>query len=434
MIRIGLTGTIGAGKSSVGRLFASWGASRIDVDDLARQAVAPGTRALDEIRQTWGEDVMAADGSLDRAELRRRVFADPRQRLRLEEIVHPAIEELRQQRTAQAAASGADVMVCEIPLLFEKGLEAEFDVIVVVDASPALRRARVAEHRGVAAAEFASMEAAQWTGAAKQQKADFILHNEGELDSLESQARKVWEAILHAARERTQPLPATEGPSANGRLWDVDLHMHTSHSHDCLVPPLEVVSHARTAGLHRIAITDHNEIDGAFEAYEAAPELVIVGEEVLTAEGLDLIGLFLTRHIEPGLTFRAVAEEIHAQGGIVYLPHPFDSRRGTTEQFLAGVIECIDAVEGFNARIHDSSRNRRAQVWAEMHGLPLGAGSDAHMAREIGRGRVRVPPFTGASDFLDSLLEGWVEGRPSSHLVHVGSTWAKWRKRLAGSA
>jgi predicted metal-dependent phosphoesterase TrpH len=126
-----------------------------------------------------------------------------------------------------------------------------------------------------------------------------------------------------------------------------------------------------------------------------------------------------------------VAEEIRDQGGIVYLPHPFDSRRGTTEQFLAGVIDCIDAVEGFNARIHDSSRNRRAQAWAEKHGIPLGAGSDAHMGREIGRARVRVPPFTGATDFLDSLREGWVEGWPSSHLVHAGSTWAKWRKRFA---
>ncbi len=431
MIRIGLTGTIGAGKSAVGRLFESWGATRIDVDDLAREAVAPGTPALREIQDAWGDEVMAPDGSLNRAELRRRVFADPRQRLRLEEIVHPAIEDLRQRRTADASSSNAEVLVCEIPLLFEKGLTAEFDAIVVVDAPPALRRARVAEHRGVEAAEFAAIEAAQWTGEAKQESADYILHNGGELDALESQARKVWESILHVAREQTQPLPASLGPAGNGRLWDVDMHMHTSHSHDCLVPPLEVVSHARTAGLHRIAITDHNEIDGAFEAHKAAPELVIVGEEVLTAEGLDLIGLFLTRHIARGLPFRAVAQEIRDQGGIVYLPHPFDSRRGTTEQFLAGVIDCIDAVEGFNARIHDSSRNRRAQAWAEKHGIPLGAGSDAHMGREIGRARVRVPPFTGASDFLDSLREGWVEGRPSSHLVHAGSTWAKWRKRFA---
>ncbi len=364
MIRIGLTGTIGAGKSAVGSLFESWGATRIDVDHLAREVVAPGTKALGEIRDAWGEDVMADDGSLNRAELRRRVFADPRQRLRLEEIVHPAIEELRQRRTSEAASSGAEVVVCEIPLLFEKGLMAEFDAIVTVDAASAVRRARVLEHRGVEAGEFAAMEAAQWTGEAKQKGADYVLHNEGELDSLESQARKVWEAILHSAREQTQPLPASQGTAGNGRLWDVDLHMHTSHSHDCLVSPLEVVSHARTAGLHRIAITDHDQIDGAFEARDAAPELVIVGEEVLTSEGLDLIGLFLSRHIAPGRPFRTVAQEIRDQGGIVYLPHPFDSRRGTTAQFLAGVVDCIDAEEGVNARIHDSTRNRRPQAWA----------------------------------------------------------------------
>ncbi|MEE8573567.1 MAG: PHP domain-containing protein, partial [Gemmatimonadota bacterium] len=191
-----------------------------------------------------------------------------------------------------------------------------------------------------------------------------------------------------------------------------------------------VVRRARDFGLDRIAITDHNQIDGAFEARSIDGELVIVGEEVRTAEGLDLIGLFLSEHIPPGGTFREVAEEIRRQGGVVYVPHPFDSHRGTTEEFLDGVRDCIDAVEGFNARIHDPRRNQKAQDWALVHGLPLGAGSDAHMLREIGRARVAMPPFDGSAAFLSALRDGRIEGRASSHLVHLGSTWAKVAKRL----
>jgi hypothetical protein len=186
-----------------------------------------------------------------------------------------------------------------------------------------------------------------------------------------------------------------------------------------------VVRRAREIGLDRIAITDHDQITGAFEAHAIDPDLVIIGEEVRTAEGLDLIGLFLTGHIPPGGTFREVSEEIRRQGGVVYVPHPFDSHRGTTEEFLDGVRDCIDAVEGFNARIHDPRRNQRAQGWALAHGFPLGAGSDAHLLSKIGQARVVMPAFSGPAEFLASLEGGRIEGRSSSYLVHLGSTWAK---------
>lgn len=220
------------------------------------------------------------------------------------------------------------------------------------------------------------------------------------------------------------------GASGPGGRWAVDLHMHTHRSHDCLSDPADVVRTARAAGLDRIAITDHDEIEGAFEVRAIDPELVIVGEEVLTGEGHDLIGLFLHRHIPPGGRFRDVARAIHDQGGLVYLPHPFDARRGGEEAFFEDVADCVDLVEGFNARCHDPEENRRAVRWARVHGLPVGAGSDAHLLREIGRGRLRCRPFESPADFLSAARQARIEGRPSGRWVHLGSSWAKIRKRL----
>ncbi len=218
---------------------------------------------------------------------------------------------------------------------------------------------------------------------------------------------------------------------AQPEAWDVDLHSHTHASYDCLNQPADVIAAAREAGLHRIAITDHDRIEGALEAHALAGDLVIVGEEVRTAEGLDLIGLFLSEWIPPGGTFPEVAEAIRRQGGIVYLPHPFDRHRGASETFLEGMLEHLDAVEGLNARVHGGGRNRRAREWAGRHGLPVGAGSDAHLLTEIGRVRVRLPPFEDAVGLLRSLATGRLLGRPSGRWVHLGSTWAKVRKRFS---
>lgn len=242
--------------------------------------------------------------------------------------------------------------------------------------------------------------------------------------------------MSRGATERS-PAPADAsrpGGPARGGAWTVDLHLHTSASHDCLSEPRAVVEAAREAGLDRIAVTDHNEVEGALAARSLDAALVIVGEEVRTAEGLDLIGLFLHRRIAPGASFRETAEAIRAQGGIVYLPHPFDARRGTDEAFLQGRADLVDVVEGFNARVHDAGANRRARTWADDQGLPLGAGSDAHLLSEIGRGRVRLPPFReDPRELLASLARGRLEGRTSGRWVHLGSTWAKIRKKLRSS-
>ncbi|MBT8479342.1 MAG: dephospho-CoA kinase [Gemmatimonadetes bacterium] len=419
MIRIGLTGTMGAGKSTVGDLFESWGAHRVDADVLARRVVEPGQPGLEAIRETFGAAMIRADGTLDRAALRGVVFEDDQALRRLEAIIHPAVDRMRAALLDQARAEGARVALLEIPLLFEKDMPREFDAVIVVDAPEDVRRQRVCEARGLTAEEFSAMDSAQWPGERKRAAADHVIWNDDDLPSLESEAREVWDAVTGASAAYEQ---RAEGVVVE---WRVDLHTHTSASPDCLSAPADVVRQARKVGLDQIAITDHNQIEGAFEAREIDPDLVIIGEEVRTAEGLDLIGLFLTEHIPRGGTFREVAEEIRRQGGVVYVPHPFDSHRGTSEEFLDGVRDCIDAVEGFNARIHDPRRNQRAQNWALAHGLPLGAGSDAHLLSKIGRARVVMPAFSGPAEFLASLAGGRIEGRASSYLVHLGSTWAK---------
>jgi dephospho-CoA kinase len=429
VIRIGLTGSLGAGKSTVGQLFEEWGAARIDADMLARQAVEPGTDGLAEIRREFGAGVIASDASLDRRALRGIVFADSDARARLEAIVHPAVDRLREERMRQAEDSGFEYAVLEIPLLFEKALGAEFDAVVTVDAPRSIRRARVVASRGITPEEFGAMEAAQWSPGRKRISADRVIWNPGDRQALELDARRVWDAVTG---RRPGLGPDSDTPPAASGEWQIDLHMHTSASKDSLSDPSAVVEAARTAGLDRIAITDHDEIEGAFEARALAPEFVIVGEEVRTSEGLDLIGLYLREHIQPGGSFRDTAEAIRAQGGVVYLPHPFDSHRGTDEDFLASVEDCVDAVEGINARIHDPVRNERAREWAGERNLPIGAGSDAHMVSEIGRARAFVRPFAGPGELLAALEAGRIGGTASSYLVHLGSTWAKIWKRIRG--
>lgn len=425
MIRVGLTGSLGAGKSTMGRLFEEWGAVRVDADELAREAVRPGTAGWARIRRAFGEGVLDGTGSLDRGALRRLVMEDAEARERLEAIVHPEVQRLRRDRRAEAAARGARVLVEEIPLLYEVGLEGEFDVVVAVDAPLEVRRERVQAARGLGPEEFEAVSLAQWPPETKRRRADYVVWNGGTQEELEREAREVWDAILEGDRPGEG-----EGGARSREVWEVDLHMHTRYSYDCLTDPADVVARARQVGLDRIAITDHDEIDGALEARESAPDLVIVGEEVRTGEGLDLIGLFLSRRIPPGGPFRDVAAEIRRQGGIVYLPHPFDFFRGGDEEFLEGVVDCLDLVEGFNARVHLAAGNRRAREWARRHGLPLGAGSDAHTLTEIGGGRLRLPPFGDPREFVASAARGTVEGRRSGWWVHLGSTWAKVRRRL----
>lgn len=210
----------------------------------------------------------------------------------------------------------------------------------------------------------------------------------------------------------------------------LDLHIHTRASHDCLSEYSAVVATARRRRLHRIAITDHNEIEGALRARDIAPDLVIVGEEVRTAEGADLSGLFLEEKIPKGTPALETAQWIREQGGLVYVPHPFAGGKGLGDRVLEELVPWLDIVEVFNARIHNQALNRRASRWAVVHDLPGGAGSDAHTLAEIGRGVVEVASFDRPADLRQALRSGRVSGRESSRWVHLASTWAKLRGSL----
>jgi len=211
----------------------------------------------------------------------------------------------------------------------------------------------------------------------------------------------------------------------------VDLHVHTCYSKDCLVSLEDVIAAAQRQGLGALAVLDHNAIEGALALQALAPFAVIVGEEIYTTEG-EIAGLFLRELIPPRLTPMQTVARIHEQGGLVYIPHPFESIRQArlNERALMEVLDHVDAIEVLNARVMRPQDNARAVRFAQAHDLPAGAGSDAHTAAEIGQAYVEMPPFTDPDSFLRSLSKGKVGGGLSLPHVHWFSTWAKIRKRM----
>lgn len=192
MLVIGLTGNIAAGKSTVARHFAAWGGTLIDADVLAREAVEPGTPALAAIVARWGDGVLAPDGSLDRAALRERVFADPAERAALSAIVHPEVARRRDAALAAARTRGERLAICDIPLLFEAGLVDTVDMIVLVDAPRPVRLQRIMRDRGLSAAAAEAMIDAQWPSEQKRARADWVIDNDGTPAALEARARAVF--------------------------------------------------------------------------------------------------------------------------------------------------------------------------------------------------------------------------------------------------
>ncbi|MFN2398379.1 MAG: dephospho-CoA kinase [Gemmatimonadaceae bacterium] len=204
MLQVGLTGNIASGKSTVARLFAERGAVLIDADVLARRAVEVGTPALSAITERWGDDMLAADGSLDRAALRRRVFQEPEELEALNAIVHPEVGRLRDEEVAAARERGEEVVVCDIPLLFERRLADEFDRVVLVDAPRPDRLERLMRDRGIDETEAMNMIAAQMPAELKRARADFVIENSGSLDQLAERAGEVWMALQSAARDDSE--------------------------------------------------------------------------------------------------------------------------------------------------------------------------------------------------------------------------------------
>ncbi len=201
-------------------------------------------------------------------------------------------------------------------------------------------------------------------------------------------------------------------------LIDVDLHMHTDHSYDCATPVEVLLAEARSRGLGAIAITDHNEISGALEARAKSNGVkVIVAEEVKTAEQGEVIGLFIEEKIPRGGTLQETIAEIKRQGGLVYVPHPFDRMHSVPDyENLLEVLDDVDAIEVFNPRVAITEFNEEAVRFAAKYRIPAGAGSDAHVPQGLGSVRIRMRDFDGAEEFLESLRDADIVRNPASLL------------------
>src|SRR5213596_1436177 len=192
MLNVALTGNIAAGKSTVVDLFQRWGATIIDADALAREAQAPGGEVLAAIARRFGADVLAGDGSLDRAALRAKVMGDDAALAALNAIVHPAVQQRRLELQRAAAERGDAIVVNDIPLLFEVLDPAQFDVVVLIDAPVELRRMRLRTLRGLSNQDADRMSAAQMPAERKRPKSQHVIDNAGSVAALEKHARKVF--------------------------------------------------------------------------------------------------------------------------------------------------------------------------------------------------------------------------------------------------
>lgn len=190
MTTVGLTGGIGSGKSEVARLLAGHGAVVVDADVLAREALAPGSAGLDQVVAEFGTEVLDDRGALDRAKLGQIVFADTARLARLNAIVHPYVR--RRSAEISAAASDGAVVVFDVPLLVENGLQSQYDVVVVVDVSPQTQLRRLVETRGMTEADVRARTAAQADRTERLAAADIVIDNEGDRDALQRQVRDLW--------------------------------------------------------------------------------------------------------------------------------------------------------------------------------------------------------------------------------------------------
>ena len=210
----------------------------------------------------------------------------------------------------------------------------------------------------------------------------------------------------------------------------LDLHSHTWYSHDSLLKPEPFVAACLAKGINAIAVTDHNEIEGAKAIARLAPFKVIIGEEIRTRDG-EITGLFLKQRIVPNLSARDTVREIRRQKGLVYIPHPFAA--GVTMRIKATVLDQIadevDIIEGFNSRALLRSDDVRAQAWARKRGIPFAAGSDAHTRFEIGAAFMEMDDFTTPKGLLKNLPSALLYGR-KTHVLYPATSLAVGRAKL----
>jgi predicted metal-dependent phosphoesterase TrpH len=217
--------------------------------------------------------------------------------------------------------------------------------------------------------------------------------------------------------------PELRARLAKRPLIEVDLHMHTDHSGDCATPVEVLLQTARDRGLGAIAITDHNEVSGALEAAAVAAGMddlkVIVAEEVMTAGQGEVIGLFLKEKIPRGMSMAETIAAIREQGGLVYVPHPFDRLHSVPDyEHLLDIVEEVDLLEVFNPRVALTSFNEEAVRFAGKYRIIPAAGSDSHVAQGLGSVRQRIHDFDGPAEFLEAMRDADIT-RKHKNLVYV---------------
>lgn len=213
--------------------------------------------------------------------------------------------------------------------------------------------------------------------------------------------------------------------------WRVELHAHTYYSKDCLLEPETIIKTCHAKGIDKLVVTDHDAVAGAFELKGMAPELIVVGEEIMTTGG-ELLAFFVQELVPPELTPQQTIARLRDQGAFISVSHPFDRLRhgAWKEPDLLEIIEEVDALEVFNARCIFNADNAKALALAQRHGKLKTVGSDSHTAREMGRATVEIAPFDSAERFRANLATARFRTTLSSAWIHWASTYAKWVRRL----
>lgn len=213
--------------------------------------------------------------------------------------------------------------------------------------------------------------------------------------------------------------------------WSIDFHTHTFASKDSLTSPERFVAAAHRKKLDRVVVTDHNNISGALAAQTLDPELIIVGEEIMTSKG-EILAAYVAEEIPHGLSPQETIKRLRDQGAFISVSHPFDSwRHGAWKlEDMLEIAGLVDAIEIFNARCTNALDNQKAADFGRQHQLPGTAGSDAHAAFELGKARLRLPPFSRPDELRRVIREGKVQGGLSPFWVHFASYYARWRKMV----